>query len=300
MGHYDRSASGMQVIAKSDAHVGLLISILADSYSRGKSDIGKMPIPVVLVEIISAGIIGLKKVKMSITVEVGPNHRQSKRSGRIGNSSLLGYIRECAVAVVVVKIGRRALQSSRTALDGDSAKLASRARTERRKIVQIQIHIVRHKQVRPAIAIVVAEGRSRCPSGIIAQACLFSDVSECSIAIIAIQHYPAEAGHQQIGPAIVVVVSDDGAHCPTRIADTGLIRHVGESSVVIVVIKRASRLLPGKRHLYALGVGEVDIGPSVAVIIDESNASAHRLHNIFLLWTRKMIELDAGRIGDVD
>src|SRR5271154_3062739 len=100
---------------------------------------------------------------MSIIVEIRPNGRQSESIGRVTNSALLRHIRESAVAVVVVEVGRETLQPTRPALDIDSAILAGLAGTERRKIVQMKIHIMRHKQVNPTIAIVVAKGRSRCP-----------------------------------------------------------------------------------------------------------------------------------------
>src|ERR1700733_10057550 len=40
----DRRESGVAVVAKRHAHVGLLISILANSRTRGKCDLGKMAV----------------------------------------------------------------------------------------------------------------------------------------------------------------------------------------------------------------------------------------------------------------
>ena len=69
--------------------------------------------------------------------------------------------------------------------------------------------------------------------------------------------------------------------------------------IAIVVVKGGSRFLARQRRVDAFSVGEVNVRPPVAIIVNESNASAHRLDNVFLLGARKMIELDAGRIGDV-
>src|ERR1035437_10059379 len=53
-------------------------------------------------------------------------------------------------------------------------------------------------------------------------------------------------------------------------------------------------------HLHAGRVGEIDIRPAVAIVIDQSNASAHRLHDVLHLRTRLMLEVNPGRCRDVD
>ena len=78
MGDRDGRASGVLIIAERDAHVGLLIPILADGHARGIGDLGKVSVAVVLVEIISWPVVGQKKIEMAIVVEVGPNGRQSE------------------------------------------------------------------------------------------------------------------------------------------------------------------------------------------------------------------------------
>ena len=128
---------------------------------------------------------------------------------------------------------------------------------------------------------------------------MLGDVRERSIAIVAVKYYSSVACHEQIRPAIVIEVPHDRTHGPAGITDTRLIRDVSKGSIVIIVVKRASCFFAGKRHIHALRVGKVNIGPSIAVIVNERNASAHRLHNVFLLRTRKMIEFDARRIGDI-
>src|SRR6266436_6761974 len=249
MGHEYGRTSGVLIIAEGNAHVGLFGPILADSYARGIRDLGKGPTAIASQEIILLAVVGYKKIEMSVIVEVFPNDRQSKGIRKVGDSGLLRYIRECAVAVVVVEVIRRTLEPSRPALDIDSTILAGLTGTEGRKIVQMEIHIVRHKQVSPDIAIIVAKGCSRCPSRVITQACL--------------------------------------------------IRNVRKGSIVIVVVKRAACFPTRKGHVHALCVGKVKIRPSIPIIVDDSNASAHRLDNVFLLRTRKMNEFDVRRIGNI-
>src|SRR5580700_7046126 len=164
MGHEYGSTSGVLIIAEGNAHIGLFGPILADSHARGICDLGKVPTAIISQKIVLLAVVGYKKIEMSIIVEVFPNDRQSKGIRKVRDSRLLRYIRECAVAVVAVEVIRRALQSSRAALDIDPTILAGLTGTEGRKIVQMEIHIVGHKQVSPAIAIIVSKGRSRCPS----------------------------------------------------------------------------------------------------------------------------------------
>src|SRR5580692_10232929 len=164
MSRYYRRTSGVLIIAEGNAHIGLFSPILADSHARGIGDFGKVPIAITSQKIILLAVVGYKKIEMSIIVEIFPNDRQSKRIRKVRDSCLFRYVRECAVAVVVVEVIRRTLEPSRAALDIDSTILAGLTGTESRKIVQMEIHIVRHEQVSPAITIIVAKGRSRCPS----------------------------------------------------------------------------------------------------------------------------------------
>ena len=77
------------------------IPVLIDGYACRKSDVGKVAISVV--ERIPSSVIGQEEVEMSIAPEVRPNSGQPKRIGGVANPGLLGHIRECAIAVVVVK-----------------------------------------------------------------------------------------------------------------------------------------------------------------------------------------------------
>src|SRR5579863_3602327 len=100
--------------------------------------------------------------------------------------------------------------------------------------------------------------------------------------VIAIKDHSPETSDQQIRPAVVVVVADYGTHGPTGITDPCFVCDVGERTVVIIVVQGAPSLLASKRHVNALGVGKVDIWPPVTIIINQSDAATHRLHNVFL------------------
>src|SRR5260370_36960917 len=74
---------------------------------------------------------------------------------------------------------------------------------------------------------------------------------------------------------------------------------MGESTIVIVVEERAAGLLGSESHFHALGVGEIDVRPAIAVIIDESDACTHGFDDVSLFGTGKMFEADAGGGGNV-
>ena len=66
----------------------------------------------------------------------------------------------------------------------------------------------------------------------------------------------AEAADEEIELAIVVVVEPDGATTPAGRRHAGLVRHVGESAIAIVVIENAARVL-----------GHVQVGQAIAVVV---------------------------------
>ena len=66
------------------------------------------------------------------------------------------------------------------------------------------------------------------------------------------------------------------------------------------MVQRASRLQPMQRHVDALRVGEIDVRPAVAIVIDQRHSPAHRLRNELGFRTRLVIEDDSRRFCDVD
>src|SRR5258708_3727403 len=119
----DRRTSRVHVIAKGHTHVGLFDAVLADGYACGKGDVGKVAVPIVLVEIVFLAVVGDEKIEMTIGVEIRPNGSQTKVILRVVNAGFLRYVRKCSVAIVVVEIVGRTLEPPRAALDIDSTVL---------------------------------------------------------------------------------------------------------------------------------------------------------------------------------
>src|ERR1700691_5582548 len=157
-----------------------------------------------------------------------------------------------------------------------------------------------NKEVRPAVAVVVTKSRTRRPTRILVQPRLSGYVAERAIVVVAVEDDPAKTGDQQIGPAVIVKVSNGRPHSPAGIADTGLFRNIGKRAIVVVMEERTARFAAGQRHVDSGRIGEVNVGPAVAIIVDERHSPAHRLHDVLFRGRRKMIELDLGGARDVD
>ena len=129
--------------------------------------------------------------------------------------------------------------------------------------------------------------------------CLLRDVSKGAIAVVAIEHHTLFAGDEQVGPLIIVVISNCASHCPAGITDTGLVRDVRERAIVIVSVERAFRLFALCRHLDGGRIGEKNIEPAVAIVVEEQNSSGHGFDQVFLFWRHGVLKRDAGCHGDV-
>ena len=104
----------------------------------------------------------------------------------------------------------------------------------------------------------------------------------------------------ETGDPLIVVIADGDAVGPAGIADAGFAGNVGEGAVVVVVEEGAAGLDSLLRHVDGLGVGEVDVGPAVAVIVDEGDAAAHGFDDEFLFGAGVVVEANAGGGSDVD
>src|SRR5258708_3815558 len=236
MGDSDAEAAGVKVVAQSDAHVGLFRAILADGYAGGVGDVFKMAVAFVSIEIVGLAVVGDKKIEAPVAVEIHPNGGETEAILGIGDSGGFGNICKSAITVVVVQVVGRTFQATRAALHVDALVLASFAGAEDGKVVEAERNVMRYEKIGPAIAVVVAKCGARCPAGVAGQACFLGDVGERAIAVVAVEDYATEAGYEQIGPAVIVVVGYSRAHCPARETDACVVGDICKCAVVIVAV----------------------------------------------------------------
>ena len=108
-----------------------------------------------------------------------------------------------------------------------------------------------------------------------------------------------ERGDENIVAAVVVVIADRHAHPKHLDRQASFRRHVGESSVVIVVVERRMR-----RVIAMLGpigaVHEKNVLPAVVVVIEKRNAGTHRLRQKFLSVSAVVVrEMNSRGASDV-
>src|SRR5271156_441366 len=198
-----------------------------------------------------------------------------------------------------------ARQSARAAHHGDPAKLAKAgldtAFAGDRWMIGIEFNVAGNKEIEKTIVIVITPGRARRPSAQ-RDSSFFSNVGKGAVVIIVVEAVLAEIRNVDVGPAIVIVIANHGAKAPALVGDSGLVGDVGKGAVVIVVEQHGPRwsflaLQRGKRG----PVHQIDVEPSVIVIVEKSNARSGRLENRVLLGTARLVMklIEAGGVGNV-
>src|SRR6185312_9681868 len=150
-----------------------------------------------------------------------------------------------------------------------------------------------------SVAIVISERRAGRPSAV-ANAGFGRHVRKCTVAVVAVEDVASEAGEVDVGPAIVVVVPDRSAHCVAGARKSGGRSDVGECTVVVVVVESAGTYFLIDRHGYGRSIGEVDVRPAVAIIVQQQHAAAHGFHDVFLFRVGGVFEVDSGLRGDIN
>ena len=170
--------------------------------------------------------------------------------------------------------------ASWSAINRHSFKVAAgHFKRSRRRGGKIKLNIVGYKQIQQAIAVVVdkraagAEARFR-----VKQSGFLSHFGKGAIAVIAIQLVLPVISYEDIFKAVVVIVADADAASPSAISQPGLLGHVGKRTVAVVLVEPVGGI--GRGVLYPSPAEDEDIHPSVVVVVKESAASAHALHNV--------------------
>ena len=89
---------------------------------------------------------------------------------------------------------------------------------------------------------------------------------------------------EEVVASVVVVVADADAGLPAGAGQSGFFGDVGESSVAIVFVQMRGRSFSGGPLLVQLrAVGEVDVKPSVVVIVEKGEAAAFGFDDVALV-----------------
>ena len=169
----------------------------------------------------------------------------------VGDAGCRGDVRERSVAVVAVERMAARRQPARPAVHrnafpvavgvspGFGSVLESKSGNWRRTDRDARRGHSRETCSRTQIGPCPGEGR---PCG---------DIGERAVAIVAIQNVLAPVGDEQIVESVVVVVANSDARRPAGAEQAGLLRHVGERAVAVVLVQavgRAPAARPSKRE----------------------------------------------------
>src|SRR5215472_10549087 len=174
-------------------------------------------------------------------------------------------------------------QATRTAHHVDPAKLAEAGRevtfAGNGGIVGIELHVTRNKQVEKPVVIVIAPGCTRRPSAH-GDSGLIGNIGKSSVVVVVVEAVLAEIGDIYIGPSVVIVIANHSAEAPPLVSYSSLVGDVSECAVVIIVEQhRARRSLlafeRGKRGT----IHQINVEPSVVIIVEERHPGSGRLQN---------------------
>src|ERR1043166_1632816 len=147
------------------------------------------------------------------------------------------------------------------------------------------IHEAADEKIEPAVVIEVEPDRARGPVPLKdfgAQASLFADIGERAVAVVVIKNRVAVGGHEDIGEAVVVIVGDRYAHAESAAGYARGFGHVGERAVAIVLVERVANRLFRLEEIAWPAIDQVDVHPTVVVVVQECAAGAHRLRQVML------------------
>src|ERR1019366_2970531 len=133
---------------------------------------------------------------------------------------------------------------------------------------------------------VVIEKRTTCapPTVFLMEADLARHIGEGSVSVVMEENIVTPERAEQVIPSIVVIVAYAYARLPPRPSEARLFRDVCEGTVTVVLEKMRGGLFPGSPvRVQPASIREIDVEPSVIIVVKECDAAAFRLNNDALM-----------------
>ena len=269
------------VVAERDAHACLRLAVLAVRAARLHRDVLEGPVAVVPIERARVRVVRHVQIRPAIIVEVEGADAEAVRPCGLGDARRLGHVGEAAAAGVAVQHVLAAGESGRTA-GHHRALVPAQSRLRHRCGLQIEVDVVGGKQIEEAVAVVIHERAARAPACAGDEPRAGGDVFERAVAAVPEQTVLTPESHEQIGEAVVVVVSCARPLSPADERKARLCGHVFEGAVRAVAIQ-VTRGLPALREPFERGaVDEEQIEEAVVVVIEHRHAAAGRLEQVLV------------------
>ena len=155
-----------------------------------------------------------------------------------------------------------------------------------------------------AVAIVVEKSAAGAPAHLFVVDSGFArHVGKCAVAVVVEQNVVSPEAAEEIVPAVVVVVADADAGLPAGARQAGFFGDVGECSVAIIFVELRGRRLSRRPFLVeARSVGQINVEPSVVVVIEKCDAAAFGFDDVaFVIDASPDVrDVQSGFAGNVD
>ena len=101
----------------------------------------------------------------------------------------------------------------------------------------VKVQVAGDKEIQASVVIEVAKGASGMPFRRLPQARCFAHLGKSAVPVVSVQQVKADGGDQNVGVAVVVVISGVRAGSPIWVGKSGLLRDILEMPVAFIVIQ---------------------------------------------------------------
>ena len=169
-------------------------------------------------------------------------------------------------------------------------------------MVAIPAQVLADIQVEISVPVQVGEGGRGRPAAVSAQAGGLGPVFKRPVAPVAIQGVGAEAGDEEVGPAVVIIVADrhSVAVATRHRGDLRGLADILEAAVAAVAEEAIAGRSPAASRQERSALDAVHVEPAVAVVIEQPDPTRHRLGEL-AIRARIVVEDEAetGTLGVV-
>src|SRR5262245_27760023 len=254
------------------AHAGAWRAVGAEPDLGGQPDLVPLALAAVDEQEILHGVVRDEEIHQTVIVDVG-GHDAEALADRALNVGTGRHVGEGAVAVVAVQEVRRPLENAGDAVEAFPKLVVAAEHFARRRILDEAAE----EQIELAVVVVVEPDRTRRPARR-RDSSFGRDVAERPVAVVLVESAPAVRRHEDVWISVVVVIPDRTAHSKLIAAgDAGLVGHVGERPVAIVLVQRVLERRGRSIEVRLPAVDHEDVHPAVVVEIEERDARSHGL-----------------------
>src|SRR5260370_26386020 len=263
-------------VAKVHSHARQRKTILRVGDACFDSDLSE-PLPFdILEQEIPRLIIRDKDIHETVVIKVGDRDTHALPN-ELGDASLPRHVSESAVTIIVIEKVWQTRVKRRRAREPFSV-IPTDFRSHKRPI-----QIICDKKIKQSVIVVVEPSCTDRPKFLsvtvnAGYAGLFSDVSECTVAVVVIEDIAIYPGQVEVGPAVIVEVGRSDSHAISLSLQASTVRYIRKRAVSIVPVKpvvESGIVLFQARNLSA--VREENVQESIVVEIEESNSAESRV-----------------------